>query len=278
MGIMFAALSAVLYGTADFSGGLATRKSPTAAVLVTSQILGLVIALVAAPLLGWDRVTAGDLLWGALAGMTGAIGLGYLYRGIARGFVAVTAPLAAVTGAAVPVIGGVLLGEAPGLLGWSGIAVSIPAIFLLAYEPGSRPDPVRMAESLKCGLVAGIAFGAFFILISRPSPAAGFWPIAASRAASVLMVLSWIRLRRERIRIARESMPAVAVAGSFDTAANITFVLSAQLELLPVVSVVSSLAPGPTVILGRVLLGEVLTANRITGLLLALVGVALLSL
>ncbi|MFW6363740.1 MAG: EamA family transporter [Spirochaeta sp.] len=277
MGIFFAGLSALLYGTADFSGGLASRRSPVIGVLVISQILGLIIALIAAPLLGWTRVTPPDLLWGAAAGLTGAFGLAYLYKGLAEGFVAIVAPLAAVIGAAVPVLGGVLLGEMPGVTGWIGIAVSTPAIFLLAYEPGAHLERTRMLTSMYCGAIAGIAFGAFFILISRPAEASGFWPIVSSRTASVVVVSILARLQGRSIRIARESIPAVAVTGSFDTAANIAFVISARLELLPIVSIISSLCPGPTVLLGRFVLGEYLTANRIAGLVLALFGVAMLS-
>jgi hypothetical protein len=44
--ILLAGMSALLYGGADFYGGLATRRSPVSAVLVFSQLVGLVLALV----------------------------------------------------------------------------------------------------------------------------------------------------------------------------------------------------------------------------------------
>lgn len=277
MGILFAGISALLYGSADFAGGLASRHNTVTSVLLTSQILGLLIALIAAPLLGWQHLRAADMLWGAAAGLVGTSGLGFLYKGLAKGFVAVVAPLAAVVSAAVPVIGGTLLGELPDLSGWLGIGISIPAIFLLAYEPGAHLERGRMLRSLRYGLIAGIGFGASFILISRPAAAAGFWPIVASRAASVTAMLLLIRLLGRRIHVTRTNFLPVAAAGTFDTTATITFVISAQLELLPIVSVVTSLSPGPTVILGRLVLHETLTRARIAGLALALLGVALLS-
>ena len=49
---LFAALSALTYGFADFSGGLAARKSPVSAVVAWSQAIGIPVAVLAAPLIG----------------------------------------------------------------------------------------------------------------------------------------------------------------------------------------------------------------------------------
>ncbi|GAB6089238.1 EamA family transporter [Spirochaeta dissipatitropha] len=278
MGILMAALAAVFYGSADFAGGLATKRNSVSSVLVTSQVVGLVIAVIAAPLLGSTQVSAADLLWGAAAGLSGAVGLAYLYKGIAHGIVAIAAPKAAVVGAALPVVGGVLLGQMPEASAWAGIIISIIAIFLLSWEKIDHSSRKLVHLSLKYGLIAGTAFGGFSILISQTSDTSGFWPLVSSRAVSVAVVFAMTVLNGRKVRLARESLAAVSVAGSMDILANIFFLIAVRLTLLPIVAVVSGFAPAPTVLLGHFILHEKLGWNRVLGLAAALLGIVLLSL
>jgi drug/metabolite transporter (DMT)-like permease len=136
----------------------------------------------------------------------------------------------------------------------------------------------RLRRSLLYGGLAGLGFGAFFVLISRPDEAAGLWPLVGARGASILFVASAARIAGRSLSVERESLLAVAVAGVFDMAANIAFVVASRLYLLSVVSVVSSLYPAPTVILGRIVVKERLGAARLAGLASAITGVALMSL
>lgn len=307
MGVFFAALAALLFGSADYAGGVATRRNSVYAVLLLSQAVGLLLALAAAPLLGAITggaagtgaaagaveaaggptfgvvevsgvvVTSVDMLWGAVAGLAGALGLAFLYKGLARGVIAVVSPLAAVVGAAVPVLAAAAIGELPGTLGLLGIAVSIPAIFLLGWERVGTRERSEVLMSVRYGVVAGLCFGVFFILISRPSAAAGMWPLVAARAAALPVLLFLIVAGRRPIGVARVGVSAVILAGALDMSANISFVLASHYGLLSVVAVITSLAPAPTVILGRIFLGQHLTPSRIWGLVLAVLGVVLLS-
>ena len=65
--------------------------------------------------------------------------------------------------------------------------------------------------------------------------------------------------------------------GALDMGANIAFLLAARSGMLSVSAAVAALYPGPTVLLARFVLRERLGPLRIAGLLLALVGVALIS-
>src|ERR1700712_2548415 len=71
--VLLALLSAVVYGSADFLGGLATRRATAFAVVALSQAAGLVVVLALLPWLG-GRPHPGDLLWGAASGLAGAGG------------------------------------------------------------------------------------------------------------------------------------------------------------------------------------------------------------
>src|SRR5690606_5747706 len=99
VGVLLAALSAVMYGSADFMGGLASRKELALAITWFSQIVGLVgITMVALAFPG-DLVTGADWVWGGLGGIAGAFGLLFLYGALARGPMAVVAPVTALCSA-----------------------------------------------------------------------------------------------------------------------------------------------------------------------------------
>ena len=53
-------LSALLYGSADFSGGHATRRNSVFSVMLLSQTAGIVVALIAAPIVGPNALRAAD--------------------------------------------------------------------------------------------------------------------------------------------------------------------------------------------------------------------------
>lgn len=277
MGIILAGAAALLYGVADFSGGLATRRSGVHAVLFFSQLTGLVLALAASPFFGEGAAAAPDFLWGMGAGAAGAFGLAFLYQGLASGIIAVVSPVAAVVGAAVPVLAGLLLGESPGATGWLGIAVSLLAIMLLGWHRVGGSERARLRVSLLHGLLAGLGFGAFFVLISRPGGQSGLWPLVGARWMSIAMVGTFSLAGGGSLRVFRGSVGLIAATGLLDMGANIAFLLASRVHLLSVVSVISSLYPAPTVILGRVVLGERLTPARIVGLAAAMSGVALMS-
>ena len=178
----FASLSALAYGSADFYGGLSARDNYVPTVVAWSHGIGILVALIAAPLIASSSVSVRDLLWGIAAGLSGAIGAGVLYRGLASGLAAVVSPVAALTGASLPVLFAVLTGERPELLTWLGVALALPAILFLSSEKGDRKDHVL--KSLRLGFLAGCGFGGFFILIAQTGDASGMWPLLASRMAT----------------------------------------------------------------------------------------------
>ena len=183
MVILFALLSAVSYGAADFLGGLSSRKNPALSVVAWSQLLGLATALVAAPIFGAAGLLLSDLLWGIAAGICGAAGVGILFRGLASGLASIVSPTAAVTGAVLPVFFGLISGERPAVLTWIGVALALPAILLLSLERTEMSGNIR--SSLKYGLLSGIAFSGFFILISQTGEGSGLWPLLAARGITV---------------------------------------------------------------------------------------------
>ena len=274
MSILFAGLSALCYGAADYPGGRATRQSPVFAVLILSQFAGLIGILVVAPFVPDTAIRFSDMLWGAAAGASGVLGLALLYRALATTVAAVASPAAALGGAAAPVVAGALMGEQPGLLGWIGIGVAIPAVLLLTAE---RRSGEKNKPALLLGVLAGLGFGGFFVFISRTSADSGLWPLASSKVTAIALALIVSLFGRGPLRVNRPSrVPAIA-AGVLDMGANILFLIASRIGLLAISGVVSSLYPAPTVILASILDGQKLSGLRVAGLILALGGVALMT-
>ena len=277
MAILLAGISALLYGGADFYGGLATRRSPVSAVMVCSQLVGLGLALAAVVVLGSAPPRFADLAWGAVAGVCGAAGLAALYTALATTVVAVASPVAAVVGAVIPVAIGVVAGERPGALAWVGIAAALPAVALLSAGPRSGAGAALVRRAALLGAGAGLGFGLFFVAIARTAPDSGLWPLVGARVSTISLVALAAAFRGRSLRPSAGSLGTVVVTGALDMGANIAFLLASRSGLLSITAAVAALYPGPTVLLAWIVLSERLTPFRVAGLVLALVGVALIS-
>ncbi|MFW5688689.1 MAG: EamA family transporter, partial [Spirochaetota bacterium] len=216
-----------------------------------------------------------DLAWGAAAGLSGLVGLGMLYRGLATGAAAIVSPTAALVGTAAPILAGVLMGEAPTPVGWSGIALALPAILLLSLT--RRASERIDHRSLALGVLAGIGFGGYFILIDRTGEASGFWPLVAARVISIPVIVIIARASRRSLLLERHSRQPAVIAGVLDMTANVFFLIATRIGLLVTSAVISSLYPAPTVVLARAFDHQTLGVRRWTGLALALVGLSLMA-
>jgi uncharacterized membrane protein len=283
MAVLLGLLSGIVYGAADFCGGLSTKRNPMVRVVLLSQLAGLVVYLVAVPLLPEGRFTAGAWVWGGLSGLAGAVGIGFLYAGLARGRMSVVAPTAAVVFAVVPLAFGLLGGERPTALQLVGVAVAIPAVALVstARDPdaalGSGRDGAvaRMRSSgVPEAVAAGLAIAAFAILLDRTGDETGPWPLVSGRIVSVGIFLAAVLVSRTPLRPTTGTAGIIVAAGVFDVSANLLYLLAIREGLLSIVVVLTGLYPATTVILARALLGERLSGSQVVGLVLALGGVA----
>jgi drug/metabolite transporter (DMT)-like permease len=276
MTILLSLISALLYGVADFSGGSATRKNSVFSVMLLTQAAGLLVAGIAAPLVGPNSPRISDIAWGLGAGILGFSGVAALYAGLAKHKAAIVSPFSALVGAILPAAFGALLGERPSGFALAGAALCVPAILLLAYEKGETADRAELKASFLYGAVAGLGFGGFFIAISRTSPGSGIWPLLGSRGATLVMVAAILLLGRRGWSVARPDIRTAIFAGAADMAANVFFLLATRTGLLMIVTLVTSLYPAPTVILARVFHGQRISIPRAAGIAFALAGVALI--
>jgi drug/metabolite transporter (DMT)-like permease len=275
--VVLALASAVVYGAADFLGGLASRRASVFGVVAVSQVVGLGALLALLPWLG-GPVGVPDLAWGAAAGLAGAAGLLLFFRTLASGVMSVIAPVTAVTAAAVPVLVGLLGGNRIGPWAGIGIVLALVAVVLVSAEGGLSALRAARPASVAPALAAGSAFGFFFVLLDRTSQESGLTPLVTARLASVALVVVVALAARRSLGVGRVARPLVALSGVGDMSANALFLLATQQEgQLAITGVLASLYPVSTVLLAQVLLRERLAGTQIAGLGAAVVAVVLIT-
>jgi len=273
MAPVLALLSAVAYGAAHFLGGMAARKATAVAAVVVSQTAGLILLLLALPLLPDTIVTTADMAWGAVAGLAGGSGVALLYRALALGPMSVVAPLTAVFAAALPVFTGLALGERLSVVTTLGIALAAIAIVLIGQEQGSVPRSLTQqatARGIALSIVAGLLVGVFFISLERTSAASGLWPLVPARAVAISLFAGSALAGGRPVLVPRSVAGTAVGAGALDMLANGLFLIAVQQGPLSVVATLASLYPASTIILARIILGERWSRLQAAGIATAL--------
>ncbi|MEU0830135.1 DMT family transporter [Streptomyces sp. NPDC005969] len=286
MTALFALATSLLWGLADFGGGLLTRRVPALTVVIVSQTMAaLVLGVVVVATGGWSE--AGPQLWFAVAaGAVGPVAMLSFYKALALGPMGVVSPLGSL-GVAVPVSVGLIVGERPGLLQFAGVAVAVVGI-VLAGGPELRGAPVRR-RAVMLTLVAAFGFGTVMSLIAEASTTVSglFLALFVQRLTNIAVggTALYVSVRRGGralpeeggVAVIRASLPALAFVGLADVAANGTYSIAAQHGPVTVAAVLASLYPVVTALAARGVLGERLRTVQAAGAGLALVGTVLLA-
>ena len=301
---VFALTAALLYGSADFLGGAATRRSHhVLSVLLVSGSAGMAVVLAAALLAGGPPQAPG-VIWGIFAGAAGGVGFMFFYAGLASGPMTVVAPISALVSTVLPVVAALAVGERPGLGVYAGALVCVVAIVLVSSgggggvpEPpgaaraaarasgpartGVRPARRRStARGIVYAIASGVAFGMFLLFIRNGGESGALWPVAMARVAGTLIIVlaaAAARIRPAGWRPDGGLFLAALGAGVFDSTANVFYVLATRAGLFGLAVVLTALYPGVTVLLARVVLGERLQWVQRAGLALAAVGILLVT-
>ena len=274
-GVAFALSSSLFYGGADFFGGLASRRHSAYQVLVLAGLIG-VAAMTGLALVwgeGWPSLRA--VLLAGSGGIVGTLGLIPLYRGIARGHTAVVSPIAGVIGAALPVLFAAFTAGWPSPIQLAGFAAAIPGIWLVTLTPTAREEEPHNGVLL--GVLAGLAFGVYFVIIGMIGGGPVFGPLAVAKVGSCLLALGLLFASRSRWP-SFTGNPAAIVAGVLDPVANALYLLAAGYTRLDVAAVLASLYPMATVFLARLVLKEQIGRVQWAGVGLCLAAIALITL
>lgn len=278
-----ALLAAAVWGTSDFCGGIVTRRSTPAVVLMVAHGLGLLALLGALVFHPSGLPTRHTVIFGLIAGLAGGVGLLALYKGLSLGSMGLVAALSGVLAAAVPVLVSFFTESKPSVLKLAGFVVAGAAIWLIAYTPGTDAHP----HGLGLGVLSGVCFGFLLTFLHVAGRDSVLWALTFSRVgsvscAAVLGILAAKSLPKKRATESAKSfwrnvLPLAAIAGILDTTGNLLYTASSLTGRLDVAAVLSSLYPAATILLAAWLLRERATRNQTVGMALAIVAVALIS-
>lgn len=285
--VVLGVTGALIYGGADFFGGLAARRSSTLLVTFGVALVGLV-GLLTASVFVPATSSADAWIYGAASGLAGGIGIGLLYGSLAIGPMSILSPTTAFISAIVPVSVGLSLGEGGGTTFFIAIALALVAVVLVGFVPEQgavRPRPLGILMAVGSGTFIG-----FTVILINMTPAdSGIIPLVANRiASSTLLGLAVVGVVIYRIsRRATPRLPGltqlgpvwgiVVAAGVFDVLANVVVLYGLRIGELSVMSVLIALYPAGTIMLASVVLRERIATVQWFGLGLALLASALLA-
>jgi drug/metabolite transporter (DMT)-like permease len=306
LAIVLALAAAVSFSASDYTAGLATRRASVVRVTLVTELTHTALILCLIPLVSRQTPSLASLAWGALAGISGLAGAMALYLGFRYAAFSIASSISAVGAAAFSVLAGLLFGERPGALSLAGIALALPAIAAVSASTGSAesgsahpgpagpsagpPDTGDTGDTESAGralsghsagviwgLVAGAAFGLYFISLNQAGSATDAWPLAASGVTALVTITVVAAVTRQLKPPPPGTRWLSALTGITAAVGTFTFFLATHRGLLAVTAVITSLYPAGTILLARVLSGERLTKVRLAGLGLAAVSVVLIA-
>jgi len=208
------------------------------------------------------------------------VGLVMLFRGLAVASAAVVAPTSAVVGAALPVVYGALASGVPGAPQLVGFGVGLAGIWLVAREEeDDHPSGRESATSrgLALGVLAGLGFGAFFVLIAQVRGEQLFAHLAVARGATLAVTLGALLVAQRGRLPSPRGVPLAWLAGLLDAAGNIFYLLAVQHTRVDIAAVLASLYPAATVLLAWSLSAQPIRREQWAGVGCCLVAVALIA-
>jgi drug/metabolite transporter (DMT)-like permease len=274
LGLLFGLGSAFGFGAGDFAGGLAARRAGSVAVAAGAQVVGLALLLLLLAAVRPTFPSAETLVYGALAGACGGIGLAALYRGLSLGSMGLVTALSGVGSVAVPLVVGVWL--ARNVIGpwqWAGVAAALAAG---ASASGATLRGVKPA-ALGMAVVAALGFGSWYVLLDHVAGSNELWALVASRTTASALI-GGFAIARGSAGAARASWRLVTAAGALDVVGNAGFVLARATLAVGVAAALSGLYPIVTMVLARTVAGETLPRLAVAAVALAVTGIVLISL
>ena len=270
LGVLLALSASLMWGFADYVGGLQTRARQVFAVVLISQIAGfiLIVGVVAGRGVAWPGVEA--MYPAAVAGVLGAGCVVIFYLALSYGPVSIVAPVLA-SSAVIPVIYGLVTGERPSALQLAGLAATLAGVILVSWTDSG--GHARGRRGIAFGVLAAVLLGVVLVIFSHAASEDAYWAPFVLRTFSMATILVVVLARRVKVRVDRQALLLIALIGALDVTANLAYSVSTTLQLLSISAVLSSLFPVVTVALARLHLGERVSRVQQTGSVLTMAGV-----
>jgi drug/metabolite transporter (DMT)-like permease len=271
MAIFFAFLSSIFWGFGGFFAGQASRRGSLVPTLALDIFIGLFVLIPLALSIA-DTFTWRDFLIGGLAGLFGMSGAAFLYAGMKKAAYVTVIPVSGVTGALFPVLWGLVGGDSLSALQVVGIFIGLISIALASgVSLQTFKGPI---EGLRDGVLAGLGFGGFYIIIENTSSDTEPWGAVASRIFPLLILLFILCFINDRAKPSKQALPFIVASGLSNACAGTCFLLAVNRGLLSITSLLSALYPAITVVLAHFLIKEKMTRTQVFGVIAAIFSMA----
>jgi uncharacterized membrane protein len=278
---LLALLSSALWGTADFFGGKLSKKYAPILVLAMTQAIGLLfgitLVLLSGELFGSNPPNAfgddGYFFPGAIAGVTGYIGLICLYAGLSTGRMGVVSPISALS-AVIPLTVALVNGEVLTTAQGVGVVIAMVGAFCASgpeLSQGLSPKPIFLA------LGAAAGFGTAMTFMAMGSESSALMTMVMMRATTFIVTIALVIRYRTVGNFEKSEIPILVFIGVSDFLANLLLGVATNFGLVSLVMVLGSIYPIVTALLAFVILKERLHRIQYFGIVFAVAGVALIA-
>jgi len=276
LAVSLALIACLNWGISGFLAATKSRVMPVLTLLVFSSMAGVGMFLISVGVRGVQLPRDPSLLYAVLGGAVGCGGLYCFYRGLAVGAISIVVPVSALC-VMLPVFTGLALGEILHPLQGLGLVAAVGGGVMVSLEKNTAINKKRFAAGILPALGAALGFGAFYVVMDLAGAVDPLWAAMVSRLSFFLFLLPAILLKRPCLKIKTTHLPTVFTIGILDATAALAYTAATTKGLLSLVSVISSLYPAVSVILAALILKERLQGLQFCGVVLAIVGVALIS-
>ena len=281
MASLLALLSSALWGAADFFGGKLSKKYAPIVVLGMTQAIGLLfgitLVLLNGELFGSNPPNAfgdgGYFFAGALAGISGYIGLICLYAGLSTGRMGVVSPISSLS-AVIPLTFALVTGEVLTVAQGVGVVIALAGAFCASgpeLSQGLSPKPLFLA------LGAAAGFGTAMTFMSIGSESSALMTMVMMRSTTFLVTITLVIRYRTLGNFSKSEIPVLIFVGVADFSANLLLGVATNFGLVSLVMVLGSIYPIVTALMAFKFLHERLHRIQYVGIVLAVAGVALIS-
>jgi drug/metabolite transporter (DMT)-like permease len=277
--IVLALLSSLLWGIADVLAGVRSRELHVLVVGAVIQTVGLIavvaLALVSGALFRIGTWDADAISAALLAGIFGAGSIGFYYKAMSVGLISLASPLLA-CGAVLAFVLAVIAGERPPSVAWLGLVLAISGALVVSRSESETG--IGRRDNVVYALLAAACLGLYLFLLGQASDSIGGLSAALlTRTSSFVILSSSALFAHLNLRLAWPSLASLIIIGVLNTFALVLFGIAADIGIISISSVLSSLYPVVTVVLAHVFLAERLSRQQLAGVVLAISGVLLVT-
>jgi uncharacterized membrane protein len=284
---VYSVTAVFLWGAADFAGGYGSRRANAFVLTAFSHLCAFALMLVIAFAQHGAFPSGASIVWALMAGAIGGFSLAIFYRALASGQMGLTAPIAALLGAAIPTMVDIAVEGSPSRWTVGGFGLAILAIWLITRpepspEEASSKEPLDKTDSsgrpagVAMAALAGVGFAGFYLCVHQASGSPA-WIAAFSRIGSLTTTSIAVLVIRAPLMLDRPRATLGMLAGFFDVSASALFIFASQHGRLDQAVVITSLYPAVTVVLAWLVLKEHCSLWKFVGLLAALAAVPLIA-